>query len=146
MEGTKFLIVDTAVLPEVFLKVVYAKKMLAQGKAKSASEASKMAGISRSAFYKYKDRVSEYGSKIGDSIVTLYVSLADEPGVLSSVIAKLYELGANILTVNQNIPVDFVAHVSISAKIGSISCSEEELLEAVRGLGGVVEGKLLSGS
>lgn len=146
MEKPKFLLVDTDVLPEVFLKVVYAKKMLAQGKAKNASQAAKLAGISRSAFYKYKDCVREYSSKMSDNIVTIYVSLADEPGVLSSVIAELYNLGANILTVNQNIPVDSVAHVSISAKIGSISCTEDELLAAVSALSGVVGGKLISGN
>ena len=146
MEMPKLLLVDTAVLPEVFLKVIYAKKMLAQGKAKSASEAAKLAGISRSAFYKYKDCVQEYTSKMSDNIVTLYVTLADEPGVLSSVITQLYTLGANILTVNQNIPVDSIAHVSISAKIGYINCTEGELLLAVQSLDGVVEGKLLSGN
>lgn len=146
MEQPKYLIVDTAVLPEVFLKVVYAKKMIAQGKAKSSSEAAKMAGISRSAFYKYKDCVQQYNSKISDHIVTLYATLADEPGVLSLVISQLYTVGANILTVNQNIPVDSVAHISISAKINSIQCTEEELLTQIRTISGVVECKLLSGN
>lgn len=142
----KFLLVDTSVLPDVFLRVVEAKKMLAQGKVKSSSEAARLAGISRSAFYKYKDCVQQYNSKLNDHIVTLYATLADEPGVLSSLISQLYTLGANILTVNQNIPVDSVAHVSISVKINSITCTEEELLMQMRGLTGVVDAKLLSGS
>jgi len=140
------LLVDTDVLPDVFLKVVYAKKMIAQGKAKSSSEAAKLAGISRSAFYKYKDCVQQYNSKMSDNIVTIYATLADEPGVLSSVISQLYTSGANILTLNQNIPVDSVAHVSISAKINSINCTEQELIMQIKGLTGVVEAKLLSGS
>lgn len=146
MEKPKYLLVDTTVLPEVFLKVIQAKKMIAQGKAKSASEAAKLSGISRSAFYKYKDCVQQYNSKMSDNVVTIYATLADEPGVLSSVISQLYTLGANILTLNQNIPVDSVAHVSISVKINSIHCTEEELAASVRGLTGVVEAKLLSGS
>ncbi|RPF48018.1 chorismate mutase [Hydrogenoanaerobacterium saccharovorans] len=146
MDKPKFLLVDTDVLPDVFLKVVYAKKMIAQGKAKSSSEAAKLAGISRSAFYKYKDCVQQYNSKMSDNIVTIYATLADEPGVLSSVISQLYTSGANILTLNQNIPVDSVAHVSISAKINSINCTEQELIMQIKGLTGVVEAKLLSGS
>lgn len=146
MDKPKFLLVDTDVLPEVFLKVVYAKKMIAQGKAKSSSEAAKLAGISRSAFYKYKDCVQQYNSKMSDNIVTIYATLADEPGVLSSVISQLYTSGANILTLNQNIPVDSVAHVSISAKINSINCTEQELILQIKALAGVVDAKLLSGS
>ncbi|WP_312643044.1 ACT domain-containing protein [Hydrogenoanaerobacterium sp.] len=146
MDKPKFLLVDTDVLPEVFLKVVFAKKMIAQGKAKSSSEAAKLAGISRSAFYKYKDCVQQYNSKMSDNIVTIYATLADEPGVLSSVISQLYTSGANILTLNQNIPVDSVAHVSISAKINSINCTEQELVLQIRALTGVVDAKLLSGS
>lgn len=146
MENSRYLLVEASVLPEVFLRVVQAKRLLAQGKVKSSSEAAKLAGISRSAFYKYKDCVQQYNSKLSDDIFTLYATLTDEPGVLASLIAQLYTVGANILTVNQNIPVDSVAHVSISAKAGSMGCTEEDLLQMLKGLPGVVDAKLLSGS
>ena len=48
----RFLLVDVSVLPEVFLKVLKAKELLAAGNAKNVSAATKMAGLSRSAFYK----------------------------------------------------------------------------------------------
>ena len=48
-EKPKYLLVDSRVLPDVFCKVVYAKRLLAKGKARSSSEAAKMADISRSA-------------------------------------------------------------------------------------------------
>ncbi|MEG2036834.1 MAG: amino acid-binding protein, partial [Ruthenibacterium sp.] len=51
----RFLLIETDVLPEVFLKVLKAKEMLADGTAKNVSAATKLADISRSAFYKYKD-------------------------------------------------------------------------------------------
>ena len=75
----KFLLVDTGALPRCFLKVVEAKEMLAQGLAKNSSEAVKKVGISRSAFYKYKDRVYR---PAGDSrqLCTFSFSLRDEPG------------------------------------------------------------------
>ena len=44
MEDVNFLLVDAKVLPDVFLKVVDAKMLLAQGKAKSSSQAAQMAG------------------------------------------------------------------------------------------------------
>ncbi|MDR2931725.1 MAG: hypothetical protein LBV27_01325, partial [Oscillospiraceae bacterium] len=56
----KYFLVETTVLPEVFLKVAEAKALLAQGKAQSLSGAARMVGISRSALYKYKDSVFPY--------------------------------------------------------------------------------------
>ena len=76
-EQNKFLLVDLSVLPEVFTKVVEAKRYMAQGKAKSYSDAAKMAGISRSAFYKYKDKVYPYESNSLTRVLTLTVTLVD---------------------------------------------------------------------
>ena len=64
----RFLLVDAAVLPEVFLRVLEAKELLASRRARNISSAVKMAGLSRSAFYKYKDCVQPYHSKISDHI------------------------------------------------------------------------------
>ena len=50
------LLVDAAILPEVFGKVLQAKEYLQSGQAETAAQAARLAGISRSAFYKYKDK------------------------------------------------------------------------------------------
>ncbi|RGX55501.1 MULTISPECIES: ACT domain-containing protein [Anaerotruncus] len=142
-EKPNFLLVSAQVLPEVFLKVVEAKMLLAQGKAKSSSQAAKLAGISRSAFYKYKDSVYLYDERMSESLVTFSLTLEDRPGVLSSTLTELYKAGANIITVNQNIPVDGVAIVSISARIGNASCSRLEILEMLGNLDGIVEAKTI---
>jgi len=143
-EKPKFLLVDSRVLPDVFYKVVYAKRLLAKGKARSSSEAAKMADISRSAFYKYKDCVFPYESKMGDSIATFSATLEDEPGVLASLIAELYRVGANILTVNQNIPVDGVAPVTISCRTMGVVMGDDELLAVLRSIPGIVEVRKLN--
>lgn len=114
----KYLLIDSRVLPEVFLKVVQAKEMLAKGKAKSVAAAAQACGLSRSAFYKYKDSVEVFERGAGGSLVTLYFSLEDQPGVLSAVLGCLYDAGANILTINQNLPADGVAPVTIGLKLG----------------------------
>ena len=137
MEQNKLLLVDMSVLPEVFFKVVEAKKYLAQGKVKSYSDAAKMAGISRSAFYKYKDKVFPYENISTKRVLTLNVTLVDEPGMLSSFIAELYRIGANIVTINQNIPADGVAPVSVSLRVER-SSSDEEVVAAIRALSGIV--------
>ena len=51
----RFYLVDAEVLPEVFLKVVKAKELLASGEVRSISAATRSVDLSRSAFYKYKD-------------------------------------------------------------------------------------------
>ena len=75
----KYLLVDERVVPDIFKKVLEAKKYLATGKAKNSSEAVRLANISRSAFYKYKDRVMEYNSSSSNSIVTFYLTMEDIP-------------------------------------------------------------------
>lgn len=137
VEQSNFLLVDLSVLPEVFSKVVEAKRYMAQGKVKSYSDAAKMAGISRSAFYKYKDKVYPYENTSVKRVLTLNLMLVDEPGILSSLISELYRIGANIVTINQNIPVDGVAPVSVSLRIDR-DRSDIEVVELIAQVSGVV--------
>lgn len=142
-EQPKFLLVDMKVLPDVFYRVVEAKKLIAQGRVRSFSDAAKMAGISRSAFYKYKDSVYPYENTSTKRILTLYATLVDEPGVLSSLISGLYNIGANIITINQNIPVDGVAPVSISARVDQHQ-GDDEVIAAIKGIEGVVDARTIA--
>ena len=48
----KYYIVEASALPEVFLKVAEAKRLLSTGEAATVHAATKLTGISRSAFYK----------------------------------------------------------------------------------------------
>lgn len=137
----RFLIVSTDVLPSVFLKVIEAKRLLSKAQAKNSSEACRMVGISRSAYYKYKDNVQVYEDNATGQLHTLYMRLSDEPGVLSHVLQELYRAGANILTVNQNIPVDAVAVATISIQIHKGQTDIEEILKSIAGIYGVVSVK-----
>lgn len=141
----KLIVVDSKVLPDVILKVLDAKKMIARGEAKSSVDACKTVGISRSAYYKYKDSVFTYEEKLTRRILSLYAVLKDEPGVLSSILSELYNMGANILTVNQNIPVDSVASVTVSLRMNSDMVSESLIKQRISELHGVVDIRLISG-
>lgn len=142
----KYLIVDSGVLPDVFLKVVKAKECLRQQKAKTAADASKMAGISRSAFYKYKDSVFTFSEKNQSAIIALRAMLRDLPGVLSQVIAGLSRAGANILTINQNIPIGGMAPVSLSVSIEDMDMTMDDLLLKLSDIDGVEEIEQVLGS
>ena len=129
-------LVDSSVLPDTFNKVIYAKKLLQTGKALSASDACQKAGHSRTAFYKYKEHVIDYDDTAG-RIVTIYAELADRAGILSKLISVLYECGANIMTVNQNIPSGGSAAVSVSFRTGQLKMSVSQTLSKLKQLDGV---------
>ena len=140
-EKPQYLIVNADVLPDVFTKVIEAKQLLSRAQAKNSSDACRIVGISRSAYYKYKDNVRVYEEKGAGQLGTLYFKLSDEPGVLSRVLQNLYELGANILTVNQNIPVDSVAVVTISVRINRDKVDPDEIIKNLLAIDGVVSVK-----
>lgn len=138
------LLVNSAALPEVFQKVVEAKRLIASGEAKTASEASKMCGISRSAYYKYKDYVFEYTSPLGET-VSLHAMLRDRAGVLSAFLQKLYGRNANLLTVNQGLPVGGVASFSVSFRISYDGFDINEMMAELAEIDGVISVKQIHG-
>ena len=142
----RYILVDENALPEVYSKVVYAKQLLSSGAASSACEAARLAQISRSAFYKYKDYVFSYNKSSPESIITICLTLRDKPGVLSELITELYKLGANILTVNQNIPIQSIALVSITARIDSLTVSVDEMISNLKLIENVEAIEQISGS
>ena len=142
---SQLIVVDSAVLPEVILKVLEVKKLLANKEEKSSASACKRVGVSRSEYYKYRSCVFSYEEKIMQRIITLYMILKDEPGVLSSVLVSLHNLNSNILTVNQSIPIDGVATVTISLRLNESFDEAIVMKSIIAGLKGVVEVQLLSG-
>lgn len=127
MKNTDLLLVKTDVVPEVFVKVVEAKRLLANHTAKSASEAARMCGISRSAFYKYRDAVFSYQERGSGTIINLSAVLEDRVGVLSTFIAVLGEMRINILTINQGMPSGGVAQVTVSCQDDGERMNEDTL-------------------
>lgn len=144
VKEAQLILVDKKVLPDVFGKVLLAKSYLSKNMAKNSSEACKMADLSRSAFYKYKDSVFFYEDQDKSRVITYSLWLSDDPGVLSEVLTVLSRFGVNILTVNQNIPVDRVALVTISFRIQGDSFDglmQEAIQEALSAISGVVKAK-----
>ncbi|MBE6732178.1 MAG: ACT domain-containing protein [Ruminococcaceae bacterium] len=137
-ENKQYLVIDKAALPEIYDKILYVTRLVENGEASSTSEAVKMAGISRSVYYKYKDMIFPYQRERG-GIITMQVVLCDKPGVLMNLLSVFYEENANILTLNQNIPVKGKAFVSISAREGSGSLNADKLIKRIKELDGVVK-------
>ena len=142
---TKFYIVAADALPEIFVKVAEAKRMMQTGEADTVGEATRLVGISRSAFYKYKDSVQPFSNMKTGHIITFHAMLKDNPGVLSNVLSIFAGSGANILTINQSIPTNGCASVTISAETSDMEHGLDELMETVCAAEGVVRFEILAG-
>lgn len=141
----KYVLVNSSVLPEVYLKVLEAKEFLESGEAKTAKSAAKMAGISRSAYYKYKDYVYSYQRNSKENVITVFATLKDRAGALSELLLRFYKSGANILTVNQNIPIDGMAFVTITARIDELDKKADKLISDINALENVITIQRVSG-
>ena len=146
MEKTpKFFIVEAAALPEIFLKVAEAKRMLETGETDKVNEATKAVGISRSAFYKYRDSIAPFQNLMAGRIITFQLMLKNKSGVLSALLSIFAASGANILTITQAIPTGGRAMVTVSAETGEVQCSLEELLRRIENTDGVVKAEMVAG-
>ena len=141
----KYFIVEASALPEVFLKVAEAKRLIATGQASTVNEATKMTGISRSAFYKYRDSVQPIQKMNVSRVITFQFVLQDAPGVLSAILATYAQQGANILTINSITPSNGCALVTISAETTEMNVSLDELLRMLTATTGVIKAEVLAG-
>lgn len=140
----EYYIVDRRALPEVYVKVVEAKRMLATGEVQSVQEAAKSLDISRSSFYKYKDMIEPFTDTTSKKIVTLSCTLEDEPGVLSQLLKVIGEQHANILTIHQSIPINGLADISLSMEMKEGIQSLGEVVEQMKTVSGVHEIKIVA--
>ncbi len=141
----KYFIVEATAMPEIFLKVAQAKQLLETGEEATINGAARAVGISRSAYYKYKDSVQPFHDMLNGRIVTLQMTVRDEPGVLSSVLNSLATTGANILTINQSIPTNGCAAVTITAETSTLHMTLEEMLGGLLSSTGVVKCEISAG-
>lgn len=141
----KYYIVEASALPEIFLKVAEAKHFLATGQAATVNDAAKMTGISRSAFYKYRDALLPFQNMTSGRIITFQLLLHDKPGMLQSILGIFSAHNANIITINSIVPTNGCAVVTISAETIHINADLEDVLLALRETPGVIKAEILAG-
>lgn len=132
-----YFLVDAIILPEVFAKVIEVKKILSLGNIKTVNEAVKEVGISRSAYYKYKDYVFPFYETSRGKVITLFFVVEDFSGILSHIINKIAQANANILTINQNIPINGLADVTVSIETVDIKMDIQDLMKEISKIEGV---------
>ena len=141
---SKYYIVEASALPEIFLKVAEAKRLLATGEAATVNEAAKMTDISRSAFYKYRDAVQPFQNMNVNQVVTFQFLLRNETGALSAILALFAQYEANLMAVNSITPTNGCAVVTVTAETSKINVTLDEMLTAFGQTTGVIKAEVLA--
>ena len=142
--NSKYLLVDKRILPPYYEKVIEARTLLSSGKIKDVSEAVKLVGISRSTYYKYKDYIFTASCDTNGRRAVISFTLSHKPGLLSEVLSLLSEVGANILTITQNLPINSKAHVVMSLDVSNLSVDIDTLIKDINSINKVSGTKLIS--
>ena len=140
-----YYIVEARALPEIFQKVAEAKHLLEIGSVRTVNEATRRVGISRSAFYKYRDSIAPFHNLLVGRVLTFQFILKDVTGLLSTLLSIFAQYGANILTIHQTIPTGGCASVTISADSTHLEISVEKLLRIFSDTRGVCKAEILAG-
>ena len=135
MKSNEYLIVHKSLLPDYLDQVIVARELI-EDKNYSITEACKLQNISRTTYYKYKDYVFKF-TKDNINKVLLNINTYDEKGVLSSILKIISECNGNIITINQEHPVDSSAFISIAVDVVDLNISVDELKEKISLLSGV---------
>ncbi len=142
--GTKYYLVEASALPEIFLKVVEAKRLLATGEALTVNDATRKMNISRSAFYKYRDAVQPFRDMNKSQIITFQFLLRDEPGALQAILRAFSDNLLNLITVNSITPSDGCAVVTIAAETARATLSVDDMLALLTHTPGVIKAEILA--
>ncbi len=138
-------IVSEDALPQGLLKVCRAWELIRSGKARSVSEAVKAEGISRSAYYKYRGRIRPYDRSDNEELFVVQAVLEDRAGVLTTFLNVLAKASANVKTVNQNMPVNGEAGVTVTASSKGMKISREIMIRRLCAIEGVLKAEIILG-
>ncbi|MCM3743463.1 ACT domain-containing protein [Sporosarcina luteola] len=128
----QFYLVREDVLTESMLKMLEAKRLLASGEERTIQEATKRVGLSRSAYYKYKDTVFPFESIARERVLTIFIQLEDRKGSLATILRIVSEAKCNVLTIHQTIPVQGRANITLSLDVTEMEIKMEEFMQRLK--------------
>lgn len=140
----EYLIVEKSALPDYFLKVIEARHLLESGACAQVIDAVHAAGISRSTYYKYKDKILEPSQLTVGRKASLMLTLDHQAGMLSKVIAAVSARRANILTITQSLPIHGKASIMLSIDLSQLTEPMDALIESLDAIEGVENVRLLA--
>ena len=136
-----YYVIHKKVLPDYFEKVIEIKEIISLGV--NISDACKKVGLSRSTFYKYKDYVNKPSMKVGKRII-LSLKLVDEPGAFSNILNEVALNNANVLAINQEVPIHNIAFVTLTITMANSNISVQTFIEELKKGKNVIDVLLLA--
>ncbi|MCH4825643.1 MAG: ACT domain-containing protein [Planococcus sp. (in: firmicutes)] len=133
MSEQRYYLVREDVLTEAMQKTLEVKRML-QNDRISIMDAVNKTGLSRSAFYKYRDAVFPFHSIVKERILTVFLQLEDRSGTLATLLQTVAENGCNILTIHQTIPIQGRANVTLSLDVTAMDGNLDVFLQQLKKL------------
>jgi chorismate mutase len=137
-----FLLVNKAILPDVLPQVIQAR-VLIEKEDISVTKACQTVGISRSAYYKYKDSVYLPDTTVAKKAMLAF-KVDDEPGVLDALLKKIYDFSANVITIHQDMPIQHVAFITMTLNINDITVEMNRLVQTLADTDHVRKAQLIS--
>lgn len=140
----EYYIVKRKAVPEVLIKVAEVDRLLEAGKVMTVQEATELLGISRSSYYKYKGDIMPFHDQARGKTITFMLQINDEPGGLSLVLNEVAKCHANVLTINQSIPINGIAPVTLNLEIQPETIDVMEMVNAIEKIDGVLSLKIIA--
>ena len=128
----RFYLVREDVLTESMLKTIEVKQLLSTGEATTIQQAVKKVGLSRSAFYKYRDTVFPFESIARERIVTIFIQLEDRKGSLATLLSVVSNAKCNVLTIHQTIPVQARANITLSLDVTQMEIKMDTFIQQLK--------------
>ncbi|MFC3524173.1 ACT domain-containing protein [Marinococcus halophilus] len=129
-----FYLVREDLLTDAMQKTLEAKALLESGKVHKVAEAVQHVDLSRSAFYKYRDAIFPFHTMIQEQIITLSIQLADRSGSLSELLRIVAEANSNVLTINQTIPLQGRANITLTVDTSALSLEIRDFVRKIQGM------------
>ncbi|MFD1863974.1 ACT domain-containing protein [Planococcus chinensis] len=129
----RYYLVREDVLTEAMQKTLEVKRLLQRDRM-SIMDAVNQTGLSRSAFYKYRDAVFPFHSIVKERILTVFLQLEDRSGTLATLLQSVAEAGCNILTIHQTIPIQGRANVTLSLDVTAMELELDAFLQQLKKL------------
>lgn len=129
----RYYLVREDVLTEAMQKTLEVKRLLQRDRM-SIMDAVNKTGLSRSAFYKYRDAVFPFHSIVKERILTVFLQLEDRSGTLATLLQSVAEAGCNILTIHQTIPIQGRANVTLSLDVTAMDMELDAFLQQLKKL------------
>ena len=128
----RFYLYREDVLTESMQKTIKAKLLLSNSEESTIQDAVNRVGLSRSAFYKYRDTVFPFESIAREQILTIFIQVEDRKGALATLLQIVTGAKCNILTIHQTIPVQARANITLSLDVTEMKFTMEEFLQQLK--------------